>query len=170
MKTRYWYGKSIKNPQKALAAFFDFQDIKSALSFVSSMCTYAASDQKYQPLNIAQCILNFYALQSLLVCCHNLINNKDWQVHFNKLLLQQMDANQAMATKDSVMKAMNATYKLYTLKKWRLQLFELLSDAVYNKDGNVAYNVMQIHLYLTDFLLAAHTIHTCSKEKKVIPK
>ena len=169
MKTRYWYGQSIKNPQKVLAAFFDFQDLNSAINFIASICTYASTHQKYQPSNTAMCILNVFALQSLLVCCHNLLNTKDWPDYFNKLLLQKMDANQAMTTKDTVMKAMYATYNMYTLKNWRQQLFEILCDALWDKIDDIDYNVTLIYLRLSDFLNAAHMVHKCINENKKAP-
>lgn len=170
MKTRYWYGQSIKNPQKALAAFFDFQDINTTNAFIKNICTYAASNTQYQPNSAAQCILNFYALQSLLVTGYNLLNCPTWQAHFNKLVLQQMDAEQAMATKDRVWEAMHAIYTMNSLKKWRIQLFEILSDALWDKVDGIEYNATLIYMRLTDFVNAAYTVHRCIKESTKAPK
>src|SRR5690606_37857678 len=166
MRTRYWYGKSIRSPQKALAAFFDFVDLESAQTYLADIITHAENGQQYQSDNAAQSMMKYYALQSLLASCHNMIHSKAWQQQFDNLLLSGMEAEAAKNLKDATMGTLNATFELYPLKEWRYNLIDVLNYALSNYSDRMELNLTAIYIQLKSLLEAAAFINNCCKTSK----
>ncbi len=169
MRTRYWYGKSIKRPQEALAAFFDFVELERAQTYLADIITHADSEHTYQPDDAAQRMMKYYALQSLLATCHNILNSKAWQQQFDGLPLSGMEAEAAKILKDAATDTLNATFELYPLKEWRYNLNDILNYALSNYSDRLELNLTAIYIQLKSLLEAAAFINNCFKQTKVAP-
>lgn len=164
MRTRYWYCKSIKEPQRALAAFFDFMELESAQQFCANIITHADSPQQYQPKRVAQNMMKYYALQSLMAVCYNMKNNH--QMHQALLQVTLSGVNEAEATvlKEGAIRSIQAAFELYSLKHWRYHLFDILNYALSKYSDRLEINLPAVYIQLKALLDAAAFINTCLKK------
>lgn len=163
MRTRYWYGKPIRAPQKVLSAFFDFIALESGQNFLADIITHADSGQQYRPEHAAQSMMKYYALLSLLAASYNIANSEAIQQALYLSTLPGVKETEAMVLKRTAIASVQATFELYSLKQWRYHLFDILNHALANYSERIDINLPSAYIQLKALLEAAAFLNNCFK-------